>query len=420
MSDSSANFGRSNPQELEIVYEIAQAVARATELESGLEELLHLARQVFIFDNVVIYEPGAGTGLEPTFAKAIGRGRSLEADLAWGESTAADAYAIGHPIIRVEELAGDQTDRTNLRHSLGLAIKHGGLMLGSLVFIRFGGPPYEAEQIKLAECITAFASQLISSRKLKEQVELLESQRRLQGLQDDFIAMVSHELLTPLGFIKGYATTLLREDTNWDEATSREFLTVIDEESDRLRELIENLMDSSRLQAGNLPMTFQKVRVDTFLKDILLRAQSLYHEMSIDLQIVSPGLDILADPTRLAQVFDNLFSNAQKYAPWAPVTISQVYSTQMVRISVQDHGPGIEPEHLEHIFQRFYRLPQSAGSVRGTGLGLFICRKIIRAHNGDILAESAPGKGTTFHIYLPVYLPDYEEQAAATGSGRSL
>jgi signal transduction histidine kinase len=274
--------------------------------------------------------------------------------------------------------------------------------MGALVFIRFGGPPFTPDQIHLAEFLAAHVAQLLGHDHLVQRVAKLEAERRLDRLQEDFIATVSHELLTPLGFIKGYATTLLREDTTWDDEARREFLTIIDEEADRLRELIENLMDSSRLQAGTLRMSFQPLRMDMVMRDMVLRAKSRTDDLDIQLDIRSTGMQIPADPTRLAQVFENLLTNAMKYAPGAPITIALEQVDKKVHITVHDAGPGIAPEHLANLFKRFYRVPTNNTTVRGTGLGLFICRQIVRAHGGEIHAESTIGKGTTFHIFLPV------------------
>jgi len=115
------------------------------------------------------------------------------------------------------------------------------------------------------------------------------------------------------------------------------------------------------------------------------------------------------DPARLAQVFDNLLTNAAKYAPGAPITIALDEAEGAVHIRVKDEGPGIAPEHLAHLFKRFYRVPSTNTTVRGTGLGLFICRQIIRAHGGKISVESEPGKGTAFDIYLPLESKRAEE-----------
>lgn len=244
---------------------------------------------------------------------------------------------------------------------------------------------------------------------LVQRVASLEAERRLNRLQEDFIATVSHELLTPLGFIKGYATTLLRDDIDWDSNTRQEFLTIIDDEADRLRELIENLMDSSRLQAGTLRMSFQPLRLDTFLKDMVLRAGSRNEEIQIYLDLKINGLQIQADPTRLAQVFDNLLSNAIKYAPGAQVKITLAKESKQAQMTVSDNGPGIASENLKNLFNRFYRVPSNNVTVRGTGLGLYICRRIIQAHGGEITVESVLGEGTTFHIYLPLEMKEVTE-----------
>lgn len=391
------------PEELDAVYAISRAVARSIDLDTTLDEIIHLARPVFIFDNMVLYLQRGEEGLDPTFARAIGRGRSQEADLAWGETTAHEALRTGQVAILIEKMEDFEIDRTHLRYSLGLPLSWGaGDAMGALVFIRFGGPSFKADQIRLAEFIAVHVAQLLGHTNLVQRVASLEAERRLNQLQEDFIATVSHELLTPLGFIKGYATTLLRDDINWDDNTRREFLAIIDDEADRLRELIENLMDSSRLQAGTLRMSFQPIRLDTFLKDMVLRAGSRNEDIQIYLDLKVNGLQIQADPTRLAQVFDNLLSNAIKYAPGAQVMISLSQFHDQAYITVMDNGPGIAPEHLQHLFNRFYRVPTENVSVRGTGLGLYICRRIIQAHKGEISVESTLGKGTTFHIRLPI------------------
>jgi K+-sensing histidine kinase KdpD len=402
MNEDSPQSGTFRPRELEVLYALSQAVAGAVDLEATLEQIAYLVRSVFIYDSIVLYEPRTDQVLEPVYARAIGRGRFREADLAWGEAISQEAYQTGQNVIRVEVISGDNSDRTDNRHSLGMPLKIRDRRIGAVVFIRFGGPPYTNDQTRLAEFIAVHIAQLVEHRHLAERIANLEARRKLEGLQDDFIATVSHELITPLGFIKGYATTLLREDIEWDNQTRREFLSIIDEEADRLHELIDNLMDSSRLQAGTLPMSFQPVRLDTLLKDISQRTRSLHEHLSIEVVIHAQALHVQADPTRLVQVFDNILNNAIKYAPDSPITITLDQAEQTTCVAIQDKGPGIAPEHLENIFQRFYRVPQQGTLTRGTGLGLYICRKIIQAHGGHITAESTVGQGTTFYIYLPI------------------
>lgn len=411
MMDETQNSGILRPEELEAVYSISRAVARSVDLDSALDEIIRIVRPVFIFDNMVLYVQRGEESLDPAYARAIGRGRSHEADLAWGETTANEAMQNAQVVIRVEKMDNYEQDRTRLRYSLGLPLSWGAdNAMGAVVFIRFGGPSFKADQIRLAEFIAVHVAQLLGHTHLVQRVANLEAERQLNRLQEDFIATVSHELLTPLGFIKGYATTLLREDTNWDDNTRREFLTIIDDEADRLHELIENLMDSSRLQAGTLRMSFQPVRLDTFLKDMALRANSRNEDIQVQLDLQETGINIQADPTRMAQVFDNLLSNAIKYAPGARVTISLLKDKGRVHVKVTDNGPGIAPEHLKNLFDRFYRVPTISTTVRGTGLGLYICRRIVQAHGGEIAVDSVVGIGTTFHIYIPLQRKQKEMQ----------
>jgi signal transduction histidine kinase len=288
------------------------------------------------------------------------------------------------------------------RYFLGLPLIAGDQNIGAVVFVRYGGPQFTPEHTHLAEYIAGHIAQLYEHGNLVTQLSRLEAERQLERLQDDFVATVSHELRTPLGFIKGYATSLLRDDTEWDEETRREFLTIIDEETDRLRELIDNILDSSRLQSDTLRMDFQPLRIDTMLQDLSLRARSFDENFKIEVDVNDSPLKVKADPTRLVQVFDNLLSNAVKYAPDSTVKVSLSSQDEHAHIEFSDQGPGIPAEDLPNIFTRFYRVPNQNSAIRGTGLGLFICRRIINAHEGEITAESKLGEGTTFHIYLPI------------------
>ena len=396
--------GSLRPQELEAVYAVSNAVASVTNLEDALDKISHLTRPVLIFDNIVVYVLDEDRELEPTYARIIGRGRSAEGDLSWGESAANQVVLTGKAAIQNERLPDWENNRLSLRFMLGLPLYSSQKLLGALVLGRFGGPVYTPDQIHLAEFITIHIAQLLVRQRLVEQVANLEAERRLRQLQDNFISTVSHELCTPLGFIKGYATTLLREDISWDEESRREFLQIIDEETDRLRELIDNILDSSRLQAGTMRMQIQQIRLDVLLQESAMRSKSHYPEMQIELDL-EKNINMQADPVRLTQVFDNLISNASKYAPGSVVSIAlkaeEYEGRPIFHIIFKDFGPGIAPEHVRRLFERFYRVPDSSEKVHGTGLGLYICSEIINVHNGELKVESNLGEGTSFHIFLP-------------------
>ena len=393
------------PKEIKAIYEINRVILRAEETNTALQEIIRLVRPVFIFDNIALYQIHDADKLDPTYARAIGRGRTVEDDLTWGDSIAKEVIECKDIVNRVEELPGPLEDpmreRLRLRYFLGLPLRTDGELLGALVFIRFGGPSFTPEQIDLAEFVSENITHLLERKRLVERIASLEAQRKLDQLQENFIATVSHDLRSPLGFIKGYATTLLREDTKWDSSIRREFLTIIDEEADRLGELIDNLLDSSRLQAGTLSIDLQQLRIDTLLRDIIQRAIAGTYKLNIIPQTNFPKVLINGDSRRLVQVFDNLFRNADKYASGSLIKISMDTTSERVLITFQDFGPGIPEEHLEDIFKRFYRLPHHSNAGRGSGLGLYICRKIIRAHGGEIYAKSKIGQGTAFFIDLP-------------------
>jgi len=270
---------------------------------------------------------------------------------------------------------------------------------GAVVFVRFGGPAYTDDHIAMAALSAELLSILFERRVWRKMKgELGELKQHIQ-LQDDFVSTISHELRTPLGFIKGYSTSLLREDTSWDPETQKEFLTIIDEEADRLSLLIENVLESARLQSKTLPLRFQPLRLDAVLRDVSTRIRSRYKELDVSLDLQS-STTIQADGVRIAQVFENLFTNAVKYAPGSSIIVGLKQVGMLMIVTFTDNGPGIPTESLPLIFERFYRVRTEKAT--GTGLGLYICKQIIEAHRGKIWAESNPGQGTTFFIELPI------------------
>lgn len=383
------------------LFELNRLVAEAGEALDALPQLVNLIREILIFDNLVIYLAEKDK-LIPYFARAVGRGRAKEADVAWGAEVARRIYKADKTIVKRESLEDTGENRLLLRYYLGMPLKQSGRKIGALILIRFGGPEYNVSQIRLAEFVAEQLSHLVEREQLILKVNALERGRQLGKMQEDFVATISHDLRTPLGFIKGYTTTLLRKDVEWDKETYREFLEIIDDEADRLRILIDNFLDSSRLQSGTLHMQFQNIRLATVLKDVVERVKIIGFDLVVDLHSDCSEMVINGTPARLAQVFDNLLDNANKYAPKSTVTVQLKKTDGKAHVIVRDTGPGIGEDHLEKIFHRFYRVPGSEVGTRGSGLGLFICRQIIEAHHGEIFAESVLGEGTTFHIYLPI------------------
>ncbi len=225
--------------------------------------------------------------------------------------------------------------------------------------------------------------------------------REAEELKSTFISIMSHELKTPVALIKGYVSTLRRDDAKWDRSVVDDSLKVIEEEADRLANLIEDLLDASRLQAGGVALK----RADVNLPDLARRlaerftTQSEQHTFKVDFPPDFPI--VLADEDRLSQVLSNLISNAIKYSSGGEIRIAGQLRPEQVIVCVSDQGPGIATDDIPHIFDRFYRSPDAARKTKGAGLGLYLARAIVETHGGRIWADPLPGSGARICFSLP-------------------
>ncbi len=383
-------------------FQISQMAARAPGWKEALDQIAKFVRPILIFDNLVLYVLDNQTGMyEVGYARSMGRGRSSEADVYWGEAVVNQVQNSQNSVV-VSMSLDDQNDRLANPGALGVPLRIKQKLVGVLVLIRFGGPEFKPEEIELSEFIAQQIAYQIRSEEFTSMVNQVELQRSQARLQEDFISTITHELRNPLGFIKGYTTTLLRSDTTWDQATQQEFLQIIDQETDRLQELIENLLDSARLQAGELRLQFQQVRMDALVNTVITRTKLHHPDVAIHASVDTPLKTVQADSQRITQVLENLISNAIKYAPDSEILITIKQDETITTIIIQDWGPGIPEEFQSKLFERFFRVPSQRPNVHGSGLGLHICKKLIQAHNGDISVDSSEGKGTSFIIRLPM------------------
>ncbi len=228
--------------------------------------------------------------------------------------------------------------------------------------------------------------------------------RQAQEMQNVFISTVSHELKTPVALIKGYAGTLRRDDASWDPQVIRDGLQVIEEEADRLTELIENLLAASKLRAERMELELEDVQLDQLAAEVLerFRTQSEKHQFALSFPPEFPV--VRGDRARLRQVLDNLVSNAIKYSPdGGLIEIGGTTDEGVVSVYVRDQGVGIPEHEQERIFERFYRVNDSLSRrTKGTGLGLYLAKTIIEAHGGRIRVRSKPGQGAMFYFTLPL------------------
>lgn len=226
--------------------------------------------------------------------------------------------------------------------------------------------------------------------------------REAEELKSTFISVISHELKTPIALIKGYVGTLRREDATWERDVIQDSLEVIEEEADRLTELIENLLDATRLQNGTLSLNRSDVAIEKTAERVAarFRTQVSRHSIVVDFPVDFPV--ILCDEDRIEQVFYNLLSNAVKYSPTGgEIRISGQVRPQQIIVCVNDEGPGIAAGDIPHIFDRFYRATEASRTTKGAGLGLFLSRAVIEAHGGRIWVDPRPGQGAQICFSLP-------------------
>ena len=241
----------------------------------------------------------------------------------------------------------------------------------------------------------------------------------LERLRAEFLGMVSHELRTPLTTIKGSAATVLGASSALDPAEMRQFFRIIDEQADHMRDLISDLLDVTRIEAGTLSVAPEPTDLAALVdeaREAFLRGGAR-NSVEVDLAPDLPRIG--ADRQRLGQVLNNLFSNASKYSPdWSAIGVSASVQDTYVAISVSDEGRGVSAEGLPHLFRKFFRIDSDDLDRRigGEGLGLAICKGIVEAHGGRIRAESGgQGLGTRFTFTVPAVAEASNASATAPG-----
>jgi PAS domain S-box-containing protein len=232
--------------------------------------------------------------------------------------------------------------------------------------------------------------------------------RELERLKSDFVALVTHELRTPLTAIKGSAESLLGNGKSHDPERVRTFARIIDQQGERLQELIDNLLSLSQLEAGALRLQRQNIVLPPLIRTIMQQVRETMPDLRIQADVDTDLLPVNADPRRIEQVLQNLLDNAAKYSPNnGVITISAQTTGNRVQLSVRDQGPGIPIEERERVFDRFYQVARpTTRSVGGTGLGLAICKALVEAHGGTIWIDEAPGGGALVSFSLPALPAD--------------
>ena len=279
-------------------------------------------------------------------------------------------------------------------------------ILSVLAFDFFLVPPYLTLSVAALQYIFTFIAFLVVgivistlASKTREQV----IQRQKEKLQTALLNSISHDLRTPLSSVTGSLSALLDNDAGLDDVTRKELLETAFTESDRLNQLVGNLLDMTRMEAGVLQINRKACELRDVLGVTLEQLKENIGARNIRIDIPKDFPEISVDFLFMMKVFFNLIDNTLKYSPAdTPIDIKAAAFKDKVKIEIKDQGIGIPQGDLKRIFEKFYRVERPQ-KISGTGLGLSICKGIIEAHGGEIAAQNNPDKGATFTITIPLH-----------------
>jgi signal transduction histidine kinase len=290
-----------------------------------------------------------------------------------------------------------------LRCRVAAPLLLGARAIGVLSLARATPRSFSAEELELVSLLgrlVATAVQNIGAYEAERAT--VEELRRLSTLRADFVSLVSHELRSPMAAVIGAARTL---EQRWRELSAdqrQSFLALIADETNRLAELVGDVLDTSRIEAGTFSYAFSEVDIGELTRDTAAAAAVGQDDVQLQTTIREPLPVVRGDPERLRQVLRNLVENAVKYsADGSQVRVVAYEHRGRVLVDVSDDGPGIAREHQGLIFEKFGRVNSGGQGKPGSGLGLFISRSIAEAHGGSLEVHSAPARGTTFTLNLP-------------------
>jgi signal transduction histidine kinase len=387
----------------------ARALASSLEIENAFAAFIRELRGLVPFDRtaIVLADDGvarviaaAGAGAETTFPPGTRRpvaGSLLDEVMRTGR--------VAHRKDMSDEAYPEEADFSalGLRCRLAAPLVVGARNVGMISLVRAEPDSFSDDEIELVSLLGRFLGSAVQNiRAYEAERTTVEELRRLSALRADFVSLVSHELRSPMAAVIGSAKTLHQR---WRELTpdQREsFLALIEHETNRLAELVGDVLDTSRIESGSFSYSFGNVDVGLLVQESAAAAESGQDEVHVRTELSGAIPQIRGDRERLRQVITNLIDNAVKYSPTGgEVQVAAFAENGLISVQVRDSGPGIAAEHQLLIFEKFGRISGDHAKP-GTGLGLFIARSIAQAHGGSLEVRSAPNQGATFELQLPV------------------
>jgi signal transduction histidine kinase len=393
---------------LEAANRSARALASSLVLEEAFTAFIREVRGLVPFERIaVVLVEGerlevlavAGAGANDVFPAGSSRPSA---------GSIFDSIAAGRTVYRrdmADKLHPEESEllALGLRSRLTAPLLVGSTAIGLISFVRHEPDAFTSEEVELVSLIGRVAATAVQNiRAYDAEHRTVEELRRLSALRADFVSLVSHELRSPMASVIGAAQTL---EQRWRELSPEQrssFLALIAGETSRLAELIADVLDTSRIEAGTFTYRFEDVDIGELAEEAVASASVGQDEVPIRAVVQRPLPVVRGDRVRLRQVLANLIENAVKWSNAGEDVDVDVSATNgLVVIGVRDRGPGIPRDEHGVIFEKFGRAKGGAGRS-GTGLGLFIARSIAEAHGGAVDVRSVPGQGSIFSLVLPI------------------
>ena len=387
----------------------ARALSSSLDLDEAVKAFIRELRGLLPFDRMAIVLSEEGTArIVATAGEQADAAMSAGAEFDPENSLISDVVARGQTVYRRdmaqhEYVEEEQLVALGLRSRVAAPLLAGARPIGLIALSRREPDAFREHEIELAGLLGRLAASAVQNiRAYEGERRTVEELRRLSALRADFVSLVSHELRSPMAAVIGAARTLQARWRELQPDQRESFLALIGDETTRLAALIGDVLDTSRIDAGTFSYRFRDVDVAALVRDTVATAAVGQDEVPIVVEGTPDAGVVRGDPERLRQIFGNLIDNAVKYSPAGErVEVRVTQSNGEVLVSVRDRGPGIKASDQRMIFEKFGRVA-GGDSKPGSGLGLFIARSIAEAHGGTIALSSAPGRGTTFTVKLPV------------------
>jgi two-component system sensor histidine kinase KdpD len=280
-----------------------------------------------------------------------------------------------------------------------------GEWLGCLLLFYDQEQHFESIELRHLKALVSQATITLYNLQLLEvEEESRHEAERATEIKTEFLAMITHEVRTPLTSIIGFTTTLLADDVTWEQDEQCDFYKTILREANRLQELIDHLLDLTRLEAGMLPIMQETHTLQEIVMDALPQLNSLTSVQTLSTQLPDNLPPVFVDAKRIAQVLVNLVRNSAAYSPeGTEISISACVRGGSIQLNVSDHGPGIPSNEHKSVFKAFKRGQFAEyGSAQGAGLGLAICKGLVEAHGGRIWIKKKSTPGTTISFTIPL------------------